>query len=77
MVTHPITSTACTLVEDARRQADVTPFALARKAGIPRSTLIRKLDGHDDFRLSELARIADALGADYSKWLRELAKAAA
>lgn len=76
MVTQAITHTALGLVADARRRADLTDSQLSSTTGIPRTTLRRKLDGHDDFRLTELARISEALGADYSEWLRELAKAA-
>ena len=35
--------------------------AIARKAGIPLTTFNRKLDGHADFTLRELGKIAEAL----------------
>lgn len=33
----------------------------AQKAGIPESTFLRKLAGHTDFTIGELARVASAL----------------
>lgn len=77
MVTHAINDKALSLVTEARRRrAEVSDSALSTHSGIPRTTLKRKLDGHEEFKLTELARISEALGADYSKWLRELAKVA-
>ena len=35
--------------------------AVAREAGIPLTTFNRKLDGHADFTLRELGKIAEAL----------------
>lgn len=35
--------------------------AIANKAGIPRTTFDRKVDGHGDFTIRELGAIADAL----------------
>ena len=77
MVTQAITDKALSLVDDARRRRpELTDSAISTHSGIPRTTLKRKLDGHEEFKLTELARISEALGANYSKWLRELAKAA-
>lgn len=36
--------------------------ALGDRCGIPRATLYRKLDGHTDFTVSEIAKIAVFLG---------------
>lgn len=78
MVTHAITSTALGLVADARRRRpEINDSRLSASTGIPRTSLKRKLEGHEDFRINELAKISEALGANYSEWLRELAKAAA
>lgn len=35
--------------------------AVARRAGIPTTTFNRKIDGHKDFTLRELGKIAEAL----------------
>lgn len=43
------------------RDKNLTDNALSMKAGIPYSTFYRKLNVTGDFKLSELARIADAL----------------
>lgn len=77
MVTQAITPTALGLVESARRRRpEVTDSALSTATGIPRTSLKRKLDGHDDFTLTQLASTCEALGANFSVWLRELAKVA-
>lgn len=44
---------------------------VADKAGIPITTLRRKLQGHTDFRLSEVANIARALNVNPSDLLPE------
>lgn len=43
------------------RDKNLSDAALALKSGIPYSTLYRKLAVTGDFKLSELARLADAL----------------
>ena len=48
----------------AMHAKDVSRLALADKAGIPRTTLIRRLTGTSPFTVDELARIAGALGVD-------------
>ena len=40
--------------------------ALARDTLIPRVTLQRKLSGHADFTITEVRRIAEALGVEVS-----------
>lgn len=42
---------------------------VADKAGIPVTTLRRKLQGHTDFRLGEVASIAQALNVNPSELL--------
>lgn len=76
MVTSTLTETASGLVEDARRRRNVSKSELATRSGIPRTSLNRKLAGHDEFTLTQLASTCEALGANYSEWLRELAKVA-
>lgn len=73
MVTKTPTAIIAGRVEAARRRANVTPHALAITAGIPRTTLIRKLDGHTDFTIPELIRISEHLGAKCSDLLRGVA----
>jgi hypothetical protein len=52
---------------------------VARAAGIPRTTFMRKLEGHTDFTVGELVRIALALRCDASALAPDVfhAKAAA
>lgn len=42
----------------------VTRLGLAEATGIPRSTLIRRLNAHSSFTVEELTRIAGHLGVD-------------
>lgn len=43
------------------KDSGVTVVWLCGKTGIPRSTMLRRLDGHQPFNLNELDRIAEAL----------------
>lgn len=43
------------------KEAGVTVVWLCGKTGIPRSTMLRRLDGHSAFNLNEIDRIAAAL----------------
>ena len=45
-------------------QQGTTKNALAHKAGIPKTTFNRKIDGHAGFTLAELGQIAEALGLE-------------
>lgn len=47
---------------------------LARKTGIPRSTLNRYLDGQRDIRVAELRKIADALNVPVGDVLTQAAR---
>lgn len=42
-------------------ELDISRNAVARKSGIPLTTFNRKLDGHADFTLRELGKIAESL----------------
>lgn len=41
-----------------------TKNALASKAGIPKTTFNRKIDGKSDFTIAELGAVAEALGLE-------------
>jgi hypothetical protein len=56
----PVTSSA--LIESATSRAERTQTWVADKSGIPLSTYRRKLAGHTDWTVTELARVARALG---------------
>ncbi|WP_045296060.1 helix-turn-helix domain-containing protein [Microbacterium trichothecenolyticum] len=56
-------------IESARLKVDRTKKWVAEQAGIAVSTFLRKLAGHGDFTISELARIARALGVHPSTLL--------
>lgn len=49
---------------DSKKPDGATKYNVALKAGIPRTTLDRKLAGGTDFTVYEIARIAMALGVD-------------
>lgn len=49
------------IIQNAIVNADRSQLWLSKQTGIPLTTLRRKLDGHSDFFLGEVARIASAL----------------
>lgn len=53
--------TASQIILTAIVEAERSQMWVSRKTGIPLTTLRRKLDGHSDFLLSEVAKIAMAL----------------
>lgn len=67
----PTTGTP-TLVEAARAAAERSKQWVADKSGIPISTFNRKLAGHSDFTVNEIARIAQALGVRPSTLLPDV-----
>ena len=56
-------------IETVRRSLGVSQDTLADAAGIPRTTLRRKLKNPGSFTLDEAARINLALGIEPSEWL--------
>lgn len=56
-------------VADARDKNGATNAGLAESTGIPRTTLIRSLNGDRPFRVSELARLGNVLGVPYAEFL--------
>lgn len=65
------------IVIEARGASQVSDARLAELALIPRSSLIRKLAGVSEFKVSELIRIGDALGVEPADLLRDVSAAAA
>lgn len=63
-------------VRGIRDVRGVTDVELAARSGIPRSTLQRRLDG-DDFTITELQAISDALEVTLESFLRDQPKVAA
>lgn len=55
-------------VSDSFRASGLALNALAEAAGIPRTTLRRKLSGAAEFTITELIRLAIALDADLDAW---------
>lgn len=51
------------------RSVGISEAELSRRSLIPRSTLARKLAGATEFTLSELIRLADALGVEPSRFV--------
>jgi predicted transcriptional regulator len=62
MATNTITIEVAEKVAAAITRADRTKLSVANAAGIPPSTFTRKINGHADFSVPELARIASAIG---------------
>lgn len=54
-------SRVTTAVREAYEANGIALNALATQTGIPRNTLRRLIDGHDDFRFGQVAKIAAAL----------------
>jgi lambda repressor-like predicted transcriptional regulator len=77
MDNNPTTRIISQRVSASYRASGASLNGLATKAGIPRSTLRRKLDGHAEFKISELLCIAPILNADVTEWLDGIAQAAA
>lgn len=48
-------------ISEQIRESGVTLTWLCVKTGIPKSTMLRRLNGHSPFNLNELDRLADAL----------------
>lgn len=63
MVTLSLTETVARNVAHAIVLAGENPTSIARATGIPRVTLLRRLQGASPFTVSELDRIAAAVGA--------------
>lgn len=49
-------------VREAIAERDLTKSSVAETAGIPWATFSRKINGHSEFTVSELLRIAAAIG---------------
>ena len=62
MVTPPTTRTVAERVRSAMVDKGQTAKSLAEAAGIPRTTLARRLTGNSSFTLNELDAIAPLLG---------------
>ena len=58
-------------VTDAAMAAGKSQVALSDETGIPRATLIRRMDGHSPFNVLELGRVAVALGVSVSSLIDE------
>lgn len=65
------TTETASLVSAAMRRAERSKKWTAEKAGIPVSTFLRKVAGHGDFTVGELARIARALDIEPASLLPE------
>lgn len=55
------TTATAAKVEAARESKGVSRLALSHQTGIPRTTLIRKLDGKQPFTVTDIQAIAGAL----------------
>lgn len=58
-------------VRELMEEQGVTQLGLAEATGIPRVTLIRRLNGHQSFTVNELASVAAHLGVLPSQLLRD------
>lgn len=59
-------------VEQEMKAAGLTPYKLAERAIMPRTTLLHCLAGSMDFKLEQLYRIADVLGFSLAGVLAEI-----
>ncbi|KQY58360.1 hypothetical protein ASD11_01445 [Aeromicrobium sp. Root495] len=63
---------ALELIRDAFKATDLTQQQVADRAGMPRSTLANFLTTDRPVHVEQLVRIAFALGADATVWIRDL-----
>lgn len=59
-------------VEQAMEAAGLTPYKLAERAIMPRTTLLHCLAGSMDFKLEQLYRISEVLGFSPAEMLAEI-----
>lgn len=71
MVTPPTTRTVAERVRAAMETAGKNPKSLAEDAGIPRTTLIRRLTGNSSFTLNEIDALAPQLGVTAAELLAD------
>lgn len=71
MATETLTEEIAQRVAAAITQADRSKNWVAGKSGIAETTFTRKVNGHGDFTVPELARIASALDIPASRLLPE------
>ena len=63
-----ISDTNHTILHEITKQG-TNRHALAKKAGIPQTSFDRKVDGHTDWKVPELDRVANALGLKFPEVL--------
>jgi len=66
-----LTATVAARVRDAIDSAGITHVGLSESTGIPRTTLIRRLNGFAPFTLEELEAVAHVLGTSVSDLTRK------
>lgn len=66
------TKTIAHRVDAVRRDQGVGIPPLSAATGISVSTLTRMLSGTNDFKVSNLIRVAEALDVDPAIWLRDI-----
>lgn len=77
MDTTTIRTEIAGLVTDAMKQAGYNPTSLSRATGIPRTSLLRMLDGHDQFGTISLTTIAAVLERNFLDFIPTKLKLAA
>lgn len=65
----PTSKDVAASVKDAMTERGVSQAALADATGIPRVTLIRRLNGHSSFTVEELANVAEHLQVPMQSFL--------
>jgi hypothetical protein len=65
MDTTTIRNEIAELVTDAMKQSGHNPTSLSRATGIPRTSLLRMLDGHDQFGTVSLTTVAEVLDKSF------------
>ena len=66
MDTNRVTADTATLVAAAIARSGLTSSAVATRAGIARTTLLRKIQGRSPFNVAEIAAIAEVVGCDWA-----------
>lgn len=77
MDTTTIQTEIAVLVTDAMRQNGYNPTSLSRATGIPRTSLLRMLEGHDQFGTISLTRVAEVLDRTFLDFIPSELKPAA
>lgn len=72
MVMNMINNEAAEKVANAVEKSKIPVARVARDSGVPRATLVRKMNGGGEFGVYEILRIANAIGIEPTSLLPSL-----